>query len=178
MFGDVDVGVWMKRITALEEDKISKDVQIASLLEKITHKNQQIQDLETNVESLSSMVMDLKQKLEEKLGKEFAEPRKEYTKALNKYIENPPRTTNQRLKQKVVIMRNVGNEKDYGFQDLPNRYVVTTGRDRYDRYDNRTRIQSWVYNDENEMFLLQGRMERLNIITLPVHLSLDCCGSS
>ncbi|KAJ0604058.1 hypothetical protein HanHA300_Chr02g0045361 [Helianthus annuus] len=69
----------MKRITALEEDKIFKDVQIASLLEEITHKNQQIQDLETNLGSLSAIVIDLKQKLERKFGKEFAEPRKEYT---------------------------------------------------------------------------------------------------
>ncbi|KAM0070839.1 hypothetical protein Hdeb2414_s0001g00017921 [Helianthus debilis subsp. tardiflorus] len=37
LFGDVDVGVLMKRIIALEEDKIFKDVQIASLLEEITH---------------------------------------------------------------------------------------------------------------------------------------------
>ncbi|MFS7927705.1 hypothetical protein Hanom_Chr04g00312241 [Helianthus anomalus] len=42
LFGDVDVRVLMKRITTLEEDKIFKDVLIVSLLEEITHKNQQI----------------------------------------------------------------------------------------------------------------------------------------
>ncbi|KAM0016325.1 hypothetical protein Hdeb2414_s0029g00705301 [Helianthus debilis subsp. tardiflorus] len=81
LFGDVDVRVLIKRITALEEDKIFKDVQIASLLEEITRKNQQIQDLETNLGSLSAIVMDLKPKLEGKFGKNFAEPPKEYTAA-------------------------------------------------------------------------------------------------
>ncbi|MFS7917175.1 hypothetical protein Hanom_Chr03g00185981 [Helianthus anomalus] len=130
LFGDVDVGVLMKKITVLEEDKIFKD----------------IQDLETNLGSLSVVVMDLKQTLEENFRKEFAESRKQYNaaekeqhdkeheKALNKYIEDPPRTANQRLKQKEVIMRNVGSKKDFGFQDFPDRYVITTGRDRYDRY--------------------------------------------
>ncbi|KAJ0614357.1 hypothetical protein HanIR_Chr02g0061551 [Helianthus annuus] len=101
LFGDVDVTVLMKRITILEEDKIFKDVQIASLLEEITHKNQQIQDLETHLGSLPVVVMDLKQKLETKFGKDFAEPRKEYIaveieqqdkereEALSKYIETP-----------------------------------------------------------------------------------------
>ncbi|KAL9998751.1 hypothetical protein Hdeb2414_s0525g00910641 [Helianthus debilis subsp. tardiflorus] len=60
LFGDVDIGALMKRITVFEEDKIFKDVEIASLLEEITHKNQQIQELETNLGSLSAIIMDLK----------------------------------------------------------------------------------------------------------------------
>ncbi|KAM0040084.1 hypothetical protein Hdeb2414_s0012g00389671 [Helianthus debilis subsp. tardiflorus] len=156
----------MKWITTFEEDKIFKDAQIANLLEEITHKNQQIQDLETNIVSLSAIVMDLKQKLEGKFGKEFAKPSKEYStaekeqlnkqreEALNKYIQDPPCIVNQRLKQEEVIMRNVGSEKDSGFQDLPDRYVVTTGKDRYDRYGNRTGIKSWAYNDEKGLFLV------------------------
>ncbi|KAF5810150.1 hypothetical protein HanRHA438_Chr04g0175681 [Helianthus annuus] len=129
LFGDVDVGVLLKRITALEEDKIFKDVQISSLLGEITYKNQQIQELETNPGSLSAVVMDLKQKLEGKFGKEFAEPLKEYTEAekedmdkehkeaINKYNHDPPRTVSQRMKQKQkeLVMRNVGSEKNYGF---------------------------------------------------------------
>ncbi|MFS8033760.1 hypothetical protein Hanom_Chr17g01573361 [Helianthus anomalus] len=45
LFENNDVEFLMKRITALEEDKIFKDVQIASLLEEITHKNQQSMSL-------------------------------------------------------------------------------------------------------------------------------------
>ncbi|KAJ0805485.1 hypothetical protein HanPI659440_Chr02g0050551 [Helianthus annuus] len=181
LFGDIDVGVLMKRITSLKKDKIFKDVQIASLLEEITHKIQLIQDLETNLGSISIVVMDLKQKLEEKFGKEFTEPRKEYTaaereqhdkeheEALNKYIENPKHTANQKLKQKEVVMRNVGSEKDYGFQDLPDRYVATTRRDRYDRYGNRSGIKSSAYNDEKGMFLVtrkNGKVEYYNSTSL------------
>ncbi|KAJ0810158.1 hypothetical protein HanPI659440_Chr01g0023521 [Helianthus annuus] len=40
LFEDNEVAVLMKRITALEEVKIFKDVQIASLMEEITHENQ------------------------------------------------------------------------------------------------------------------------------------------
>ncbi|MFS7997553.1 hypothetical protein Hanom_Chr12g01143111 [Helianthus anomalus] len=166
LFGDVDAGVLMKTITSLEEHKIFKDVQIASLLEEITHKNQQIQDIETNMGSLSAIVMDLKQKLEGKFRKEFAKLRKEYTidekeqidkereESLNKYIQDPPRTMNLRMKQKEVIIRNVGSKKNYGFQDLPDRYVVTTGKDRY---GNRIGIRSWSYNDEKGLFLVIRR---------------------
>ncbi|KAM0041766.1 hypothetical protein Hdeb2414_s0011g00370131 [Helianthus debilis subsp. tardiflorus] len=64
LFEDNETTILMKRITALEEDKIFKDVQIASLIEEITHKNQKIQGLETNLGSLTVVVMDLKQKLE------------------------------------------------------------------------------------------------------------------
>ncbi|MFS7913761.1 hypothetical protein Hanom_Chr02g00145471 [Helianthus anomalus] len=79
LFEDNEVVVLMKRVTALEEDKIFKDVQIASLMEEITHKNQPIHELETNLGSLTTIVVDLKQKLEGKFLKEFAEPPKELT---------------------------------------------------------------------------------------------------
>ncbi|KAM0056900.1 hypothetical protein Hdeb2414_s0006g00223831 [Helianthus debilis subsp. tardiflorus] len=79
LFKDNETTILMKRITALEEDKIFKDVQIASLMEEITHKNQKIQELKTNLGSLTAVVMDLKQKLEGKFPKEFADPPKEST---------------------------------------------------------------------------------------------------
>ncbi|MFS7947250.1 hypothetical protein Hanom_Chr06g00546001 [Helianthus anomalus] len=108
-----------------------------------------------------------------KFGKEFAKPRKEYSpvekeqldkereEALNKYIQDPPRVVNQRLKQKEVIMRNVGREKDSEFQDLSDRYVVTIRKDRYDRYGNQTGIKSWAYNDEKGLFLVTRNNENV-----------------
>ncbi|KAJ0569442.1 hypothetical protein HanRHA438_Chr05g0212151 [Helianthus annuus] len=77
-FYDNEVAIIMKRVTTLEEDKIFKDVQIASLIEEITNKNQQTHKLETNLKSLTVVVMDLKQKFEGKFPKEFAEPPKDY----------------------------------------------------------------------------------------------------
>ncbi|KAJ0576494.1 hypothetical protein HanOQP8_Chr05g0181621 [Helianthus annuus] len=121
--------------------------------------------------------MDLKQKLEGKFGKEFAKPPKEYTatekeqmnkeheEAINKYIQDPPCTVSQRMKQKEVAMRNGGSEKNYGFQDLPDRYVVKTGKDKYERYGNKTGIRSWAYNDEKGLFLVtrnNGKVEYYN----------------
>ncbi|MFS7929797.1 hypothetical protein Hanom_Chr04g00336651 [Helianthus anomalus] len=159
----------MKRITALEEDKIFKDVQLASLKEKITHKNQQIHELETNLVSLIVVVMDLKQKLKGKFLKEFAEPPKEYTaeertqmdkereEAIDLYIQNPPCTTNHKKKQNEVIMRNVSAKRNFGFQDQPDRYVFTTEKDRFDVCGNRSGIVSWVYNDEKGMFLVKRK---------------------
>ncbi|MFS7905067.1 hypothetical protein Hanom_Chr01g00043411 [Helianthus anomalus] len=144
LFGDVDIGALVKRITVLEEDKIFKDVEIASLLGEITHQTQQIQELDINL---------------------FAEPPKEYNAAekeqmdkereeeMNKYIQDPPRTVGQRMKQKEVVMRNVGSEKKYGFRDFQDRYIIKTGKDIFDRYENRPRIRSWVYNDEKALFL-------------------------
>ncbi|KAF5823073.1 hypothetical protein HanRHA438_Chr01g0035161 [Helianthus annuus] len=110
LFENNEVEVLMKRTTALEEDKIFKDVQIVSLLEEITHKNQQIQELETNLGSLTTVVMDLKQKLEGKFPKEFAKPPKEYAaaekaqmdkeheEAIDQYIQNPPCKANKKKK--------------------------------------------------------------------------------
>ncbi|MFS8009308.1 hypothetical protein Hanom_Chr14g01283201 [Helianthus anomalus] len=46
----------MRRITVLEEDKIFKDAQIASLMEELVVKNQKINDLETNLGALSAVV--------------------------------------------------------------------------------------------------------------------------
>ncbi|MFS7993365.1 hypothetical protein Hanom_Chr12g01093191 [Helianthus anomalus] len=48
-------------------------------MEEITHKNRQIYQLKINLGSLTDVVMDLKQKLEGKFPKEFAEPPKEFT---------------------------------------------------------------------------------------------------
>ncbi|MFS8009311.1 hypothetical protein Hanom_Chr14g01283231 [Helianthus anomalus] len=45
----------MRRITVLEEDKIFKDAQIASLMEELVVKNQKINDLETNLGALSAV---------------------------------------------------------------------------------------------------------------------------
>ncbi|MFS7962228.1 hypothetical protein Hanom_Chr08g00724201 [Helianthus anomalus] len=102
LFEDNETAILMKRITALEEDKIFEDVQIASLIKEITHKNQKIQELKTNLGSLTVVVMDLKQKLEGKFPKGFAEPpkestaeeraqqQKEHEEAMDCYIQNPP----------------------------------------------------------------------------------------
>ncbi|MFS8025242.1 hypothetical protein Hanom_Chr16g01472671 [Helianthus anomalus] len=79
LFEDNETAILMKRITSLEEDKILNDVQIANLIKEITHKNQKIQELETNLESLTAVVMDLKHKLEGKFPKEFVDPPKEST---------------------------------------------------------------------------------------------------
>ncbi|MFS7929410.1 hypothetical protein Hanom_Chr04g00332221 [Helianthus anomalus] len=69
----------MRRISTLEEDKIFKDAQIASLMEELVVKNQKINELETNLGALIVVVMDMKQKLEGKFPKEFADPPKEST---------------------------------------------------------------------------------------------------
>ncbi|KAM0019839.1 hypothetical protein Hdeb2414_s0025g00660381 [Helianthus debilis subsp. tardiflorus] len=152
LFEDNKVAILMKRITALEEDKIFNDVQIASLMEEITHKNQQIHELKKNLGSLTAVVIDLKLKLEGKFPKEFAEPPKEFIaeeraqiekereEALDSYIQNPPRTANQKKKQQEVIMKNVGAERNFGFLDQPNRYMVTTEKDRFDVYCNRLEL--------------------------------------
>ncbi|KAJ0444067.1 hypothetical protein HanPI659440_Chr16g0649091 [Helianthus annuus] len=113
--------------------------------------------------------MDLKQKLERKFPKEFAEPPNEYTieeraqikkeceEAIDRYIQNPPHTANQKMKQKEVIMRNVGAKRNFGFQDQPDRYVVPTEKDRFDVYGNRSGIVSWAYNDEKGLFLVKRK---------------------
>ncbi|KAF5789602.1 hypothetical protein HanXRQr2_Chr09g0373211 [Helianthus annuus] len=52
-------------------------------------------------------------------------------------------------------MRNMGGEKDFGFQDQPDRYVVTIETDRFDVYGNWSGIVSWAYNEEKGMFLVK-----------------------
>ncbi|KAJ0790049.1 hypothetical protein HanPI659440_Chr05g0210581 [Helianthus annuus] len=102
LFKENETTILMRRISTLEEDKIFKDAQIASLMEELVVKNQKINELETNLGALSAVVMDIKQKLEGKFPKEFADPpkestaeergqqRKEHEDAMNRYYENPP----------------------------------------------------------------------------------------
>ncbi|KAJ0876776.1 hypothetical protein HanPSC8_Chr11g0492311 [Helianthus annuus] len=111
--------------------------------------------------------MDMKQKLEGKFLKEFVDPpkestteerakeKKEHEEAINRYIENPPRTANQKLKKKMVVMRNVGAETNLEFGDKPDRYVITTEKDRFDEYGNRSGILSWAYIEEKGMFIVK-----------------------
>ncbi|KAF5807012.1 hypothetical protein HanRHA438_Chr05g0237871 [Helianthus annuus] len=108
--------------------------------------------------------MDMKQTLEGKFPKEFADPpkettakereeeeRKEHEDAMNRYYENPPRTVNQKPRKKMVVIRNVGAERDLQFGDRPDRYVITTEKVKH---GNRSSIHSWAYNDEKEMFIV------------------------
>ncbi|MFS7933961.1 hypothetical protein Hanom_Chr05g00385921 [Helianthus anomalus] len=87
--------------------------------------------------------MDMKQKLEGKFPKEFADPpkettakerakeQKEHDEAMDCYIANPPHTANQKPKKRMVVMRNVGAERDLQFGDKPDRYVITTEKDKH-----------------------------------------------
>ncbi|MFS7999188.1 hypothetical protein Hanom_Chr12g01163091 [Helianthus anomalus] len=60
LFEENDTTILMRRISTLEEDKIFKDAQIASLMEELVVKNQKINELETNLGALSAIVMDIK----------------------------------------------------------------------------------------------------------------------
>ncbi|MFS7962227.1 hypothetical protein Hanom_Chr08g00724191 [Helianthus anomalus] len=55
----------------------------------------------------------------------------------------------------MVVMRNVGAEKNLKFRDQPDRYVVTTEMDRFEEYGNMFGIVSWEYNEEKDMFLVK-----------------------
>ncbi|MFS7913103.1 hypothetical protein Hanom_Chr02g00137921 [Helianthus anomalus] len=108
--------------------------------------------------------MDMKQKLEGKILKEFVDPPKETTaeekekeheEAIDRYIANPPRTANQKPRKKMV-MRNVGAERDLQFGDRPDRHVITTEKDKH---GNRSGIHSWAYNDEKGIFIVLRKNE-------------------
>ncbi|MFS7917040.1 hypothetical protein Hanom_Chr03g00184441 [Helianthus anomalus] len=79
LFEENETTILMRRISTLEEDKIFKDAQIASLMEELVVKSEKINELETNLGALSDIVMDMKKKLEGKFPKEFADPPKEST---------------------------------------------------------------------------------------------------
>ncbi|KAM0071068.1 hypothetical protein Hdeb2414_s0001g00020591 [Helianthus debilis subsp. tardiflorus] len=108
-------------------------------------------------------------KVGRKFPKEFADPPTEYTaegraqmdkeheETIDRYIQNPPRTANHKKKQKEVIMMNVGAKRNFGFQDQPHRYMITTEKYRFDVCHNRSGIVSWVYNDEKGMFLVKRK---------------------
>ncbi|KAM0041767.1 hypothetical protein Hdeb2414_s0011g00370141 [Helianthus debilis subsp. tardiflorus] len=55
----------------------------------------------------------------------------------------------------MVVMRNVGAEKNFEFGDEPDTYVVTIEKDRFDEYGNRFGILSWAYNEDKGMFLVK-----------------------
>ncbi|MFS7938778.1 hypothetical protein Hanom_Chr05g00443771 [Helianthus anomalus] len=133
-------------------------------MEELVVKNQKIHELEKNMGSFTNIVMDVKQKLEGKFPKELADPpkestaeerakeQKEHEEAMNRYIDNPPHTANQKLKKKMVVMRNVGAERNLEFGDKPGRCVIKTKRDKH---GNKSGILIWAYNDE--MFIVKRK---------------------
>ncbi|MFS8023627.1 hypothetical protein Hanom_Chr16g01453631 [Helianthus anomalus] len=147
LFEENETTILMRRNSTLEEEKIFKDAQIASLMEELVVKNQEINELETNLGALSAVVMDIKQKLEGNFPKEFANPpkestaeereqqRKEHKDAMNRYFENPPRMENRKPGKKMVVTR----------------YVITTEKSKH---GNRSGITSWAYNDEKGIFIV------------------------
>ncbi|MFS7999175.1 hypothetical protein Hanom_Chr12g01162901 [Helianthus anomalus] len=70
---------------------------------------------------------------------------------MNRYYESNPRTVNQKPRKRMVVMRNVGAERNIQFGDKPDRYVITTEKSKK---GNRPGIKSWAYNDEKEMFIV------------------------
>ncbi|KAJ0614665.1 hypothetical protein HanIR_Chr02g0064961 [Helianthus annuus] len=71
-------------------------------------------------------------------------------------MKTPPSTANQKPRKKMVVMRNVGAERNLQFGDQPDRYVITTEKDKR---GNKSGITSWAYNDEKGMFIVM-RMNR------------------
>ncbi|KAF5772309.1 hypothetical protein HanXRQr2_Chr13g0575361 [Helianthus annuus] len=57
----------------------------------------------------------------------------------------------------MVVMRNVGVERNLEFGDKPDRYIITTEKDRFDKHGNRSGILSWAYNDEKGMFIVKRK---------------------
>ncbi|MFS7912743.1 hypothetical protein Hanom_Chr02g00133461 [Helianthus anomalus] len=149
MFEENETTILMRSITVLEEDKIFTDAQIGSLMEELIVKNQTINELETNLGALSARVMDMKQKLEGKFPKEFR-IRGGYGSLHCKSSSYSESET----KEKMVVMRNVGAERNLQFGDKLNRYVITTEKDKR---GNRSGIRSWAYNDEKGMFIVNRR---------------------
>ncbi|KAJ0745779.1 hypothetical protein HanOQP8_Chr05g0170111 [Helianthus annuus] len=73
---------------------------------------------------------------------------------MDRYIADPPRTTNQKPKKRMMVMRNVGAERDLQFGDKPDRYVITTKKDKHGHMSG---IHSWAYNDEKGMFIVKSK---------------------
>ncbi|MFS7937307.1 hypothetical protein Hanom_Chr05g00426071 [Helianthus anomalus] len=139
LFEENETAIVIRRITVLEKDMIFKDAQIASLMEELVVKNHKIHELETN------------------LGEE----QKEHEDAIDRYIANPPRTANQKTRKKITVMRNVGAERDLQFSDRPDRYGITTEKDKHfivkrkngdvEYYYNSAAFESWTVVDLREL---------------------------
>ncbi|MFS7918109.1 hypothetical protein Hanom_Chr03g00197001 [Helianthus anomalus] len=138
LFEENEINILMCRITVLEEDKIFKDAQIASLMEELVVKNQKINELETNLGALSAKVMDVKRKLEGKFPKEFADPPKETT------AEDREKERRDMRRLWIVTL-----------QTLLVQRIRNQGKD--DKHGNRFGIHNWAYNDEKGMFIVKRR---------------------
>ncbi|MFS8014319.1 putative v-SNARE, coiled-coil domain-containing protein [Helianthus anomalus] len=176
---DVDVVKLQKRVIVLEQDSILKDAQIASLQVQVTNKDQTIEELQSDVKMLMSMVFDLKAKLEKKSRREFADKEddpmsveqrertsEEREATLNGYLEKtqkksklPPQK--KRSNKQMLIMKNQdANHVDENFQpkDDPtktsDRYVMELGKSHYDKVGNKSGITSWRYDHDKKMWLV------------------------
>ncbi|MFS7930177.1 hypothetical protein Hanom_Chr04g00341051 [Helianthus anomalus] len=160
---DVDVLKLQKRVVALEQDYFLKDAQISSLQDRVSNKNQTINQLQSDVNLLMSMVFDLKAKLEKKFGREFAG---EDDDPMN--VEQRDRTTEERAAEiatekqsnkQMLIMKNQDvNPLDGNFQPKdPTKtsdHYVMEPRSHYGKVRNKLGITSWRYDHKKQMWLV------------------------
>ncbi|KAF5811715.1 putative Longin domain-containing protein [Helianthus annuus] len=174
---DVDAVKLQNRVIVLEQDSILKDAQIASLQVQVTNKDQTIEELQSDVKMLMSMVIDLKAKFEKKSGREFADKdddpmsveqrertSEEREATLNGYLETTQKKSKlpqkkQSNKQMLIMKNQDVNHVDENFQakdptKTSDRYVMELGKSHYDKVGNKSGITSWRYDHDKKMWLV------------------------
>ncbi|KAL8228514.1 hypothetical protein R6Q57_016098 [Mikania cordata] len=179
----IDIVKLQSRVFELEQDSLSQTLLIQELKTDNELKDKKIKDLETNMGHLSAIVLDLKQKLQDKFKGEFidessptntAEPVPEMSKAdfdeltrsreegLRKYFAGDTGFKVSIAKSRELMMttdRTIQKAKDASKFE-PTRFIVDVGDNRYNYEGDISGIFYWGYDEVKEMWWIRRKLNK------------------
>ncbi|KAD5507811.1 hypothetical protein E3N88_15514 [Mikania micrantha] len=179
----IDIVKLKSRVFELEQDYLSNTLLIQELKTYNELKDKKIKDLETNMGHLSAIVLNLKQKLQNKFKREFVDesspsttskPTPEISEAefdeltrsreegLRKYFAGDTGFKVSIAKSRELMMitdRTIQEAKDAA-KFKPTRFIVDVGDSRFNYEGDRSGIVCWGYDEVMEMWWLRRKLTK------------------
>jgi hypothetical protein len=176
---DFDPKEMKKRMFLAEQNLMIKDAEIVQLKDQLTQKDQQIEQMQSDISMLFSLVYDLKAKLEKKFGQEFADPadvispeeqkrrdqelRADREKGIADYFAGPEATPEEKQakKRRYVVLKNRNKNPDHPDAHAEH-ILMDVGTSMFDKMGNRSGIISWGFETDRQRWWIKrnrGSME-------------------
>ncbi|KAL8249573.1 hypothetical protein R6Q59_006441 [Mikania micrantha] len=179
----IDVVKLQSRVFELEQDSLSHTLLIQELKNDNELKDKKIKDLETNMGHLSAIVLDLKQRLQDKFKGEFidetspsdiVESVPELSKAdfnkliksreegLRKYFagETGFKVSMAKSREFMMIIERTVQEARDAAKVKPTRFVADMGDSRFNYEGDRSGIVCWGYDEVNGLWWVRRNLTK------------------
>ncbi|KAL8260142.1 hypothetical protein R6Q59_028095 [Mikania micrantha] len=179
----IDVVKLQSRVFELEQDSLSHTLLIRELKTENEAKDKKIKDLETNMGHQSAIVLDMKQKLQDKFKGEFldescsstaVESEPEMSRAefdelnrsreegLRKYFagETGFKVSMAKFRELMMITERTVQEARDVAKIKPTRFIVDVGDSRFNYEGDRSGIVCWGYDEVKELWWLRRKLTK------------------